>query len=234
MQIKWWMVLLTVLVVVPLAYAFVFHPFMNHWGATRAEVALSLPGDELVTDPRMGYTRAVTIDAPPEEIYPWLVQMGQERGGLYSYDGLENLIGCDMHSADSIHAEWQDTRSGDKLRFGPDGYPYQYYYQLEPDRFVLFWGGEFNEDGSLLIPALTPGSMESMATWLLYLDPQPDGSTRLISRSASRYADGFAGFAMWRVTELLNFFMEQRMLHNVKRLVESGAGDPYFVALAPQ
>lgn len=230
MHIKWWMILLSAFVVVPLAYAFILHPFMNRWGATPAEVAMSLPGDELIASPSMGYTRAVTIDAPPEKVYPWLVQMGQGRGGMYSYDGLENLVGCDIHSADTIHPEWQDTRPGDKLRFGPEGYPYQYFYQLEPDRYVLLWGGEFNEDGALVIPPLTPGSMESMATWLLYLDEQPDGTTRLISRSANQYAKGFAGFAMWRTTEFLNFMMEQRMLHTIKRLVESGAGDATLAA----
>lgn len=72
----------------------------NRWGATAEECEKALPGDELVPHPRIASTRAITIQAPPAAVWPWLVQMGQGRGGLYSYDGLENLIGCDIHSAD--------------------------------------------------------------------------------------------------------------------------------------
>jgi hypothetical protein len=84
----------------------------NRWGATDAEVAAAMPGDELVPDPQLGYTRAITIDAPPEDVWPWLVQMGQGRGGLYSYDGLENLVGCDIHSADRVIADFQQLAAG--------------------------------------------------------------------------------------------------------------------------
>jgi hypothetical protein len=78
----------------------VLRPWYNSWGVTEEEAARSLPGDELVPDPRLGYTRAITIQAPPERVWPWLIQIGQGRGGLYSYDGLENLVGCDIHSAE--------------------------------------------------------------------------------------------------------------------------------------
>jgi hypothetical protein len=80
----------------------VLRPWYNRWGVTEEEAARSLPGDELVPDPRLGYTRAITIQTPPERVWPWLIQIGQGRGGLYSYDGLENLAGCDIHSAERI------------------------------------------------------------------------------------------------------------------------------------
>ena len=72
----------------------------NRWGAAPAEVSAAMPGDELVPKPKITSTRAITIDAPPHDVWPWLVQIGQGRGGFYSYDALENLARCDIHSAD--------------------------------------------------------------------------------------------------------------------------------------
>ena len=82
---------------------------MLHWGATYEELRKPLPGDDLVPDPAMQSTRAVTIEAPPEAVWPWLAQLGQDRAGFYSYEWLENLAGCEMHNADEIHPEWQDA-----------------------------------------------------------------------------------------------------------------------------
>ena len=72
------------------------------WGTVPSEFAAALPGDELVRVPQLGYTRAVTVDAPVADVWPWLVQIGQGRGGLYSFDGLENLIGCDIHPLHNV------------------------------------------------------------------------------------------------------------------------------------
>jgi hypothetical protein len=77
------------------------------WGATAAEVARRLPGDELIPHPASVSTRAITIQAPVERVWPWVLQTGQERGGLYSYQWLENLFGSDIHNADRIMPAWQ-------------------------------------------------------------------------------------------------------------------------------
>lgn len=96
----------------------------NAWGATSAEVATPMPGDDLVPNPRLGYTRAISISAAPADVWAWLVQIGQGRGGLYSFDGLENLARCDIHSADRIDPELQSLAVGDLIRLGaPQGYP---------------------------------------------------------------------------------------------------------------
>ena len=79
----------------------------NRWGATDADVGHAFPGNDLVPDPRLTYTRAITIHAPAAEVWPWLAQVGQARGGLYSYESLENLIRCDIHNANAIVPEWQ-------------------------------------------------------------------------------------------------------------------------------
>jgi hypothetical protein len=91
----------------------------NRSGAAPQEVTGALPGDDLVPEPRLGYTRAVMIEASPQAVWQWLVQIGQGRGGLYSFDALENLFGCDLHSAESVRPELQELRVGDEIRLAP-------------------------------------------------------------------------------------------------------------------
>src|SRR5512139_3077066 len=109
----------------------------NQWGASEAEVAQALPGDDLVPAPRLGYTRAIQIQAPVERVWPWLAQMGQGRGGLYSYDGLENLAGCKIHSVDRIIPELQDPQPGELIRLGPQGYPCFAVVSVDPGRALV-------------------------------------------------------------------------------------------------
>ena len=96
--------------------------YYRQWGATKEECQLTLPGDELVGEPTMQTTEAIWIDAPAGSVWPWLVQMGQDRGGLYSYEVLENLIGLQFHNADRIHSEWQRLGAGDVVRLVPKGW----------------------------------------------------------------------------------------------------------------
>ena len=88
-------------------------------------------------EPRLGYTWAITIKAPAERVWPWLAQMGQGRGGLYSYDGLENLAGCDIHSVDQILPELQHPQMGELIRLGPQGYPCFAVAAIEPNRALV-------------------------------------------------------------------------------------------------
>ncbi len=90
------------------------------WGATPDEVARVLPGDELLASADIVSTRAVTIDAPPDAVWPWLVQMGSGRGGAYTYDWIENLFGLGMHSANEILPQFQDVNVGDEMQLGPN------------------------------------------------------------------------------------------------------------------
>ena len=90
------------------------------WGATDTELNTALPGDELVPHADLTATRAVTVDAGADDVWPWIAQLGQGRGGFYSYDVLENLVGLDIHSADRIVPEWQRIEVGDEVRFHPE------------------------------------------------------------------------------------------------------------------
>jgi hypothetical protein len=93
----------------------------RNWGATAVEAAATLPGDELVPEPSVQTTLGVTVDASAEEIWAWLVQLGQGRGGMYSYDWVENLVGLDIHSAEEIREEWQHLTIGDRIVVVPEG-----------------------------------------------------------------------------------------------------------------
>ena len=95
-------------------------PPVPHLGRPAEEAAMKLPGDELLPDARLVTTRAITIEAPPDAIWPWIVQMGSGRGGAYTYDWIENLLGLSMHSADEILPQFQDLKAGDELPIGPD------------------------------------------------------------------------------------------------------------------
>lgn len=92
----------TLILLTLVLYVLVARPRINHWGATDQEHQATWPGDQLVAQPNFVWTNAITIHAPAAQVWPWLVQLGQGRGGLYSYDWLENLIGCDVHSTDRI------------------------------------------------------------------------------------------------------------------------------------
>jgi hypothetical protein len=94
---------------------FALLPWMDSYGATDAEIAASYTGDELVPSPRISYTRAVTVNAAPEQIYPWIVQLGADKGGMYSYTWMETLIQCPQTNADRIHDEWQDLKVGTRF-----------------------------------------------------------------------------------------------------------------------
>ena len=99
-------------------YVVVARPRINHWGATDQEHRATWPGDHLVAQPSFVWTNAITIRAPAAQVWPWLVQLGQGRGGLYSYDWLENLIGCDVHSTDRILPPFQTPlQVGDRVAY---------------------------------------------------------------------------------------------------------------------
>jgi hypothetical protein len=175
------------------------------WGATEAEATKSLPGDDIVPEATAS-TRAITIKAPPAEVWPWLAQMGQDKAGFYSYDLLERLTGAGIHNADRIVPEWQDVVRGDLMR------TYRYVQRFEP----LGWPVEVVEPGH----ALVVRNLKHTWSWALVLEPTGEGKTRLIARTrASR--KGFPGLLteVW-LAEPAHFLMEVGVLRGVKHRAE--------------
>ncbi len=179
-------------------------PWMDRWGARDEETAASYAGDELVPSPHVLYNRAVTIHASPEKIYPWIVQMGAERGGMYRYSWFEtNILKCELINADRIHEEWQDVNVGDKVKMCPGenwGPPAYEVALLEPNH-VMVIGHQENGNWS--------------DVWQFILVPQTDGTTRLVARGRDMKGGG-----IWDVIRPGQFIMERRMLLGIKQRAE--------------
>jgi hypothetical protein len=190
-------------------------PWYSQWGATAAERKKSLPGDELVPNPALESTRGITIRAPTEAIWPWLLQLGQGRGGFYTYQRLENLAGCQIHNANQIRPELQNLEVGDLVRLGPEGYPAFDVAAIEPQVALILQGDIPNPQGK-----------PTTWIWIFYLDPIDTNTTRLILRTRLDYEPNLGNAVMWRVfTDPISFNMERRMLQGIKARAE--ATDPY-------
>jgi hypothetical protein len=168
------------------------------WGATSEEAAARLPGDELLQDAAGVATRAISIDAPAEAVWPWLAQMGPApRGGAYTYDWIENLLGLNMHSADRVLPEFQSPAVGDTIGYGSNRMRLE---RVEAPH-VLAWR---SEDGNWV--------------WTFVLDER-DGGTRLISRNRFRLPTLAARVGMLPL-EPASLVMERKMLRGIKRRAE--------------
>jgi hypothetical protein len=192
----------------------------QRWGAMDEEIRRTLPGDERVPNPIVTTTHAVTINAPASEVWPWVAQLGQERGGMYSYELLENLARCQIRNADRVVPEWE-MQVGDRMRMGPQGYPVNQVVALERGRWLLMAGADLKT--GIAAPLPQPGQTTYINyAWALYLDEQPDGTTRLISRTRLNYAPRtFAAKLMWEVfTDPIGCVMTRKMLLTIKQRVE--------------
>ncbi len=177
------------------------------WGATAEEAARTLHGDELLRDADVVSTRAVTIDAPPSAVWPWLVQMGSGRGGAYTYDWIENLFGLGMKSADRIHPEWQSLAVGDVIP-GRSSLPGMRVETLEPEQALV----TRSEDGTWV--------------WAFVLDDL-GGRTRLLSRNRIAMPDRSLGDRIgMAVMEPGSLVMERKMLLGIKARAERLAAHP--------
>ena len=188
----------------------------NRWGATPAEVSAAMPGDELVPEPKITSTRAITINAPPQEVWPWLVQIGQGRGGFYSYDALANLVRCDIHSTDRIIPQFQHLHPGDLILLASAGAPCFRVSRAQPPSVLTLVGADPKTQVAAPIPA-TPEELAS--TWQWVLQPVDNGrGTRLVVRQRLSYPRGQS--ALWHLVEPVSFVMERRTLHGIKARAE--------------
>jgi hypothetical protein len=190
----------------------------NRWGATPGEAVAVMPGDDLVPHPKMASTRAITIGAPPAEVWAWLVQIGQGRGGFYSYDVLENLARCDIHSAGQIIPRLQRLQPGDLIRLAPGRAPCFRVAAAEPPRALVLAAAD-PVTQAVQPAAATPEDLAS--TWQWLLRPVAGGrATRLVARQRYSYPRGQS--VMWHLVEPVSFVMERRMLHGIKARAETG------------
>ena len=187
---------------------------IRNWGATGQEQGTELPGDELVADPASVATRAVTVEAPPAEVWRWLVQIGQDRGGMYSYDWLENILGLRIHSTDRIREEWQHLDAGDQVRLVRKGW-----LGLK-DGFAL--PVERVDPRRAIVLREQPPQQPWDAVWSFHVIPLGPARCRLVSRSRSARPRGAARAATWAM-EPVTLVMTRKMLLGIKQRAERRA-----------
>ncbi len=190
------------------------------WGASALEASAPLAGDEVLAGADLVATRAISIDARASDVWPWIAQLGQGRGGLYSYDALENLVGCEIHSSRQVVAEWQDVAAGDEVRLHPD--IALTVASVDPGRALVLSG------------AVAGGSAPPPYdfTWAFVVQDAPDGTARLLVRERYAYLRRSAA-PLIEVVSVVSWFMSQRMLRGIKERAErTGAGQPPATGLA--
>jgi hypothetical protein len=165
------------------AYLALLRPRLNSWGATPEEASDAHPGDDLIPEPYSRSTMAVTLPAPPSEVWPWLVQMGCDRAGFYSWDRLDN---GGRPSATEIHPEWQRLAEGDRVIAMPDGSFWFDVARLEPERVLILRASFALPKPVPFDPTKRPPRGFSDSTWGFFLHPTADGGTRLVVRGMGR------------------------------------------------
>jgi len=203
------------------AYAVAVRPRILRWGATDDEVCRTLPGDALVPRPRYRQTHAITVGVPPGDVWPWLVQMGQGRGGLYTYDRLQQALGFELENVDSIVPELQRLAAGDEIRLVPADFrvPLRFIVDtIEPERaLVLRSPGTREESFRSGLPVVS---------WAFILAPTDALATRLLVRFRSDYDPTPAGLLFnGYVLEPVHFLMERKMLVGIRDRAEQAVAD---------
>jgi hypothetical protein len=199
-------------------------PFLRHWrtrwGATPAEVSRALPGDDLVPRPKWQYTQAITIRDTATRVWPWLVQMGQGRGGFYSYESLENLVGCQIQNSDNIIPEFQHLAAGDNIRLHPEGpFPVA---MVDPAHAIVLHID--SRTGASAIPVGKEAGNYLITTWVFFLESLDDKTTRLISRLRFDYNPRIRNRLRYGpcLVEPISSTMQRKMLLGIKDRVERG------------
>lgn len=202
----------TTIVVIAIGYVSVLvltRPWNATWGVSAGELAAPLPGDELSGNGRYLVQHGVTIHAPADSVWPWLAQLGQDRGGFYSYDWLERSFGDPVHNADRIHPEWQSIKTGDFVRAAP------------PD----YLGGIFGSNVGWRAGAVTPGRLLALEGWGAFvLQPLDDTTTRFYVRTRGEGQPSLGAVALapfgLLVFEPAHFIMQRGMLLGVRDRAE--------------
>jgi hypothetical protein len=196
--------IVTATTVIAMAFIGLYRPWHLKWGATREELARRMAGDEVVQRPAFNATRVVTIYARPEDIWPWIVQIGFGRAGWYSYDLFDNL---GRHSSERIVPELQHMKVGDLVPLGPGEGSGMFVKEIVLNRSIVWWTGK-----------------DGQTTWTWGLYPISEGATRLVTRVRTPFSWGQPVSAIWLLlTEVADFPMMRKCLLGIKRRAETRA-----------
>ncbi len=199
-------------------YRRVLRPWHERWGATDEEVHAALPGDDLLADPATQSTRAITVRAPAGQVWPWVVQLGADRGGFYSYDWLENLFRLGIHSAGQVVPDWQQRAVGDLVYADAAGTGGWYVKQVVPSEVLVLQVAN--------VPAGRPARRDEQLRWeflwTFATKDQGDGTTRLLVRERVGFGSTATRLLMSPIG-LVSFVMTQKMMRGIRARAEASA-----------
>jgi len=197
------------------------HKWRVRWGATDEELGRAWLGDDLVPRTRGGFTHAITIRAPASQVYPWVAQIGQNKGGFYSYEFLENLVGCNIHNTDRLLPGCEEVKTGELLWLHPKaGVPIE---RIEAGHGFVMHGLLNTSTGETISSvAAMPASFVNVS-WLFYVYDIGGGYTRFVSRWRLDYPPGFKNelmFGRW-LLEPVAAVMDIKMLRGVRKRAQT-------------
>lgn len=189
----------------------------SHWGVDEATAARPLPGDALVPEARWSWTHGVTVEAEASSVWPWLAQVGADKAGFYSHQALENLAGCNLRNAETVHPEWE-ARLGGALSLHPRA-PSLAIVAMDPGRWFVAFAAPDEA-------ARREGGPWVAASWLFHVEPLGDGRCRVISRYRAACSDDLATRLAFgpALVEPIGFAMDRRMLLGIRERAEATAG----------
>ncbi len=194
------LIVILVLFIIIHLYVTLLRPWQLRWGATNAEVSRMMPGDDIVEEPSFNATRAVTIKASPYDIYPWIVQMGLNRAGWYSYDLLDNL---GRKSVEEILPIFQNAQVGTLIPMSPDNNYGIWVKEFETNGWMLWW------------------DKKGDTTWAWGIYPEGESHSRLVTRIRLKYKWVSLEIIFNVLIEFLDILMMRKCMLGIKRRAES-------------
>lgn len=205
----------TLVAAAAVGYQELVRPWHENWGATQEEVDAALPGDQHVAEPATQNTRAITINVPPEQVWRWLVQLGADRGGFYSYDWLENLFRLGIHSAHQVVPDWQQRAVGELVYANAAGTGGWYVMESTPNDVLVLKMANVAAGQ----PTRRDDQLRWEFLWTFALRDLGNGTTRLLVRERAAFGSTTTRMLMAPVG-LVSFLMTQKMMRGIKARAE--------------
>ncbi|MFC1978989.1 hypothetical protein ACFLVP_03275 [Chloroflexota bacterium] len=193
---------------------------LRKWGSTEEELNRELPGDDLIKNMKGWYNHAVTIKATPADVWPWIIQLGQNKGGFYSYELLENIVGSKIHNADIIVPEFQDTAVGNAVMMTPKAAPY-IVSAIEPVRALVLRLRVNLENNEIVGEEEPLPEKYQDGSWLFLIEETPEGNTRMITRSRNIWNQSKTNTFFYGLFGIISIAMDRKMLKGIRKRAEA-------------
>lgn len=208
-----------VIIIIACYLTFFLGRVRSRWGMKREELGQSYPGDSIVPEPKTQFSHGIDINAPAEFVWPWIAQIGQGRGGFYSYELLENIAGLQIYNSDEILPQFQNPQVGDEIPFGAGlGYPL---IICEPGKAMTIEVAlNMDNNETYDLHGRRPEKFLHL-TWLWYIKEMGEGKSRFISRNRVESNDSFRNRMLFGwVSEPIIFAMDRKMCIGIKKRAE--------------